>query len=414
MTDLDVNKILTALISVIDKNNHILKNHHKNVTIIAYNIGKKINLSNKSIQKLVFASSIHDIGALHVEDRKKLSEIDVNNPELHQRIGSKILSDIDGFKDISEIIKNHHIKYSEYNKDIPYECLILHLADRIDILLNKNKSFLDQRDYINKEILKRSGEIFDPDLVKAFIELSISDIFWHDIKHKSLKKLLNKSIIQKYFIESSYKNLKNISILFSRISDFRSKYFATHSIDVGVVSYKLAKLIGLSKEKCQKIEIAGYLHDIGKLAIDERILSKKSKLTKDEYEEIKKHAYFTKNILENIDGFYEIAFIASSHHEKYNGEGYPYHIKEKDFNLEIDILCISDIYSALRENRPYKEVYTVDKSIQILKDSFFNLLNKKVIKTLIRNIDIIDKIRLKKQKKAKEFYLYSIGEIESL
>lgn len=409
MEKLPIKKILISLIAVIDEHNYILKNHHRNVTVIAYNLGKAMKISEKSMQNLLLAASIHDIGALHTEDAQKLGEIDVEKPEKHQRVGSQILSDVEGFSAVAAIVKNHHIKYSDYTEEIPYECLILHLADRIDILLDHEKPYSEQRSFIKDEVNKRKGVIFDPKLVTIFNNLNISDIFWHDLQFKSFKDLLTETLTKDYFIESSYENLKNIAIMFSRISDFRSKYFATHSIGVGIVSYELTKLLDLDEGKCHQLEIAGYLHDLGKLAIDSNILSKDGKLTLKEFDEVKKHTYFTNKFLKSIDGFHEIAFIASAHHEKSDGKGYPYQLNKDNLNLDIDILSVADIFCALRENRPYKGVYSIDQCIEIFQTSFMEVLNKQVIKLLIRNIKSIDKKRLMSQKEAQTFYLASIG-----
>jgi HD-GYP domain-containing protein (c-di-GMP phosphodiesterase class II) len=412
MEKLAINKILTSLIAVIDENNYILKNHHRNVTVIAYNLAKAINISEKSMQRLLLAASIHDIGALHIEDAQKLIEIDIEDPKKHQRVGNRILSGVKGFSAVAAIVENHHIKYSDYTEEIPYECLILHLADRIDVILDHDKTYLEQRSLIKDEINKRKGDIFDPKLVEVFNNLIISDIFWHDIQYKPFEELLAENLTKNYFIESTYENLKSIAIMFSRISDFRSKYFATHSIGVGVVSYELAKLLGLAENKCQQLEIAGYLHDLGKLAIDSSILSKNGKLTSNEFDEVKKHTYFTNKFLENIDGFHEIAFIASAHHEKYDGQGYPYHLKKENFSLEIDILSVADIFCALRETRPYKGVYSIERCIQIFETSFIEVLNEDVIRLLIKNIDLVDNKRLMSQKDARTFYLASVGELQ--
>lgn len=412
MEGLAINKILTSLIAVIDENNFILKNHHRNVTVIAYNLAKAMGLSEKALQDLILAASIHDIGALHIEDAQKLAAIDVENPEKHQRVGNRILSGVEGFSAVAAIVKNHHINYSDYTEEIPYGCLILHLADRIDILLDHEKPYLEQRSFIKAEVNKRKGEIFAPKLVTIFNQLIVSDIFWHDIQYKPFEELLAENLTKNYFIESTYENLKNIAIMFSRISDFRSKYFATHSIGVGVVSYELAKLLGLDEEKCQQLEIAGYLHDLGKLAIDSKVLSKNGKLTTHEFDEVKKHTYFTNKFLKNIDGFHEIAFIASAHHEKYDGKGYPYHLKKENFSLEIDILSVADIFCALREMRPYKGVYSIERSIEIFRNSFMEVLNSQVIDLLIKNIESIDQKRLHSQREARTFYLASLGELE--
>ncbi|MEA1974419.1 MAG: HD domain-containing protein [Bacillota bacterium] len=190
---------------------------------------------------------------------------------------------------------------------------------------------MDQRNYIVSEVNKRSGSVFDPAIVKVFNTVSKSDSFWNDIKYKSFDSLLNKNLSELKLIEYNYENLKQISIIFSRIVDFRSHYTAAHSIGVGIVSKKLAEISNLIKKDCQSLEIAGYLHDIGKVAINSKILDKKGSLSNSEYEHVKEHVYFTNLFLLEIKSFSEIALLASAHHERHDGNGYPYHYKNNDF-----------------------------------------------------------------------------------
>ena len=100
--------------------------------------------------------------------------------------------------------------------------------------------------------------------------------------------------------------------------------------------------------------LAGALHDIGKLMIQNSILKKPARLTDEEYLVMKNHAFYTHEILKNLKGMRDITDWASHHHEKLNGEGYPLGLTAKQLTLEERLMTCVDIYQALTEERPYK------------------------------------------------------------
>ena len=117
------------------------------------------------------------------------------------------------------------------------------------------------------------------------------------------------------------------------------------------------------------------LHDVGKISIKDSILLKPGRLTVEEFDEIKKHAAFGKEIIERIESnTRENAFLthakilAASHHEKWDGTGYPLGIKGEDIPLQGRLMAIVDVYDALTSHRPYKEAFTHKESIEIIKN----------------------------------------------
>ncbi|MGD9475852.1 MAG: HD-GYP domain-containing protein [Eubacteriaceae bacterium] len=146
-----------------------------------------------------------------------------------------------------------------------------------------------------------------------------------------------------------------MSRLFSRVIDFRSPFTAVHSVGVAVVGSEIGKMCGLDQATCQKIKIAGYLHDLGKLAISNELLEKPAKLSDKEFAMVKAHVYETFILLDRVSGMEEINAIASLHHEKLDGSGYPFKMTAGQLNTEARILAIADIFTALTENRPYRK-----------------------------------------------------------
>lgn len=139
-------------------------------------------------------------------------------------------------------------------------------------------------------------------------------------------------------------------------------------------------MIGLYKEEILSWDLklvlqSAQLHDVGKIMIKDSILLKPGKLTKDEFEEMKKHTTFGVEVIERIEkstkeqAFLEYAKILSgAHHEKWDGSGYPLGLKEKDIPLLGRIMAIADVYDALVFDRPYKEAFSHEKAVSIIEE----------------------------------------------
>jgi putative nucleotidyltransferase with HDIG domain len=135
----------------------------------------------------------------------------------------------------------------------------------------------------------------------------------------------------------------------------KDDYTYQHSVQVGMLSYYIAKWSGLSEEEALYAGKAGYLHDIGKSRIDDAILQKPSSLTDEEFAEIKKHTIYGHDIL--IDSFDDPAFalVALQHHERFDGRGYPYGISGEKMHPLTKIVTVADVYSAMISTRVYRK-----------------------------------------------------------
>jgi diguanylate cyclase (GGDEF)-like protein/putative nucleotidyltransferase with HDIG domain len=126
-----------------------------------------------------------------------------------------------------------------------------------------------------------------------------------------------------------------------------------HSLCVGALSGMIAEFMGLSKEAIKTAETAGLLHDIGKIAVQQELLSKPGLLTEKEFEELKKHSENGYQILRSVDSYSHLADIVLSHHERMDGKGYPRGFMEEEIPIASRIISIAEAYEALRIDRPY-------------------------------------------------------------
>jgi HD-GYP domain-containing protein (c-di-GMP phosphodiesterase class II) len=132
-------------------------------------------------------------------------------------------------------------------------------------------------------------------------------------------------------------------------------YTRGHSERVTEYSDLIAKELGFSEEEIESLNLAGLLHDIGKIGVDERILRKPSKLTDAEFEEIKKHPEYAANIIKNIPQLKGIIAVVRHHHERYDGNGYPDGLKGGNIPYNARIISIADTFDAMSSKRPYRD-----------------------------------------------------------
>jgi putative nucleotidyltransferase with HDIG domain len=143
----------------------------------------------------------------------------------------------------------------------------------------------------------------------------------------------------------------------SRIVESKNINIRKHSVNVANYAALLAKEVGLPENEVESIKTAGYLHDIGKIAVSEHVLRKPDTLSKEEYEQVKIHPSISTIILEPIKEFNSIISSIQYHHEKFDGTGYPSGLIGKEIPIGARILSIADAYDDLASERPYHRAY---------------------------------------------------------
>jgi putative two-component system response regulator len=159
-------------------------------------------------------------------------------------------------------------------------------------------------------------------------------------------------------------------LLFS-IVDLRDPYAKHHSDHVSEYSAELARRINLSDEEIRVLQFAAALHDVGKLAISEAVVNKPSLLTRAEYLMIKQHTVLGYNLIKPLNLDSTITEVILSHHENFDGSGYPEGLQGEMIPLAARIIRITDFYDALTSHRSYRArpVYGAQDALQVLEDN---------------------------------------------
>ncbi len=165
--------------------------------------------------------------------------------------------------------------------------------------------------------------------------------------------------------------------------DERDTYTFAHSSHVALYAAKIAEKLGLNGEKVGEIEIAGYVHDLGKVGIEDRILYKAGELTNEEYEIIKKHPVTGHMLIKNLKPYKKCAEYVLHHHERLDGNGYPNGISGNNIPLGARILCVADSYDAMTTDRPYRRALSMEAAVQEMKKCSGTQFDPEVVESFI-------------------------------
>ncbi|MBQ4513126.1 MAG: HD domain-containing protein [Anaerolineaceae bacterium] len=415
----NIRSLLTALARAMNLINPDVEHHHEQTAYFAYHIADQMQLDEEDKHTVIYAASLHDVGGALFDEPLSIKEIESNAKE-YAKTGADMLRDLPDFQSIASVVEYCQTDWNEICKEIPRDdqnfkaarlASIIHLADVMSLCMKRNGNILNQVDDICHVAEAGSGRAFMPDAVNAFLKLKSREVIWLDAME-------NPSFLIYFTGDMHWVSLEktaSLTKLMSRIIDFRSSFTAMHSAGVAASAVELAKLSGMSEDDCLKMKMAGYLHDVGKLVVPRRILEKPGKLTAEEFNVVKEHPYHTRLILMNIDGFDEIANWAGFHHEKLNGNGYPFHFDGSFLDTGSRIMAVADIFSAITEVRPYRKGMTKDQAIKILREDVENgAICGKIVDLLVDHYEQIDAAREQESREEGQRYFQSLKKSELL
>ena len=364
---------------------HVTSNHGKRVAYMSVCMAEKMGVSDDALRDLAACALLHDnaltqyineefYSDISNIDTLKVSSDDITPRQLgmHCIYGEKNLEKYPFKTGVKDVIVYHHEEadgsgpFEKKWTEVPLFARIIHFSDMLDAFCKAQKF---DEDVFNKAvhfIEKNKDKRFDSEVTKMFFDAFDKDEF----------SRLGDEHIEEYFWEKvpceksfySFNVLKDLADLFAKIIDYKSEFTSRHSLGVARTASKISEIMGYDKVICDKMYLAGTLHDVGKIAIGNEILEKPARLTDEEFAKMKNHAGYTYMILSKVDGFEEIRDIAAFHHERLDGSGYPFGKMADELTTLQRIMACADIYQALTEKRPYKDGMNHDKACEILKD----------------------------------------------
>ncbi len=406
----NLGNLVLSLSEAMDLADPSITRHQQRVAFVVWEMAREAELCSDEMERVFLAALLHDIGAFSLEEKVSLheSKADPEELEIHCVRGQRLLEKVPWLNRAADIVRFHHRDWREWDlpigEHIVFDSQLVALADFVERSLKRDVFVLHQHETIISAVIEQLGTAFHPDVVDLFVESSRREEFWLDLVSPRLYSLLlNEGPFRQ--IEVGLENILTISELFRNIIDFRSRFTSTHSAGVAVCGAVLASLFGLSETEAKLMEVAGNLHDIGKLAIDNSILNKPGKLTEAEMAVMKAHAYYTYSVIKTIGGLQQIAEWAGYHHEKLDGSGYPFRCSENELSTGARILMVADIFTALIEDRPYRQGMKRDKVTGILRSmADGHQLDSRIVELLLDNYDYVHAAVAQSQQAARTLY----------
>lgn len=171
---------------------------------------------------------------------------------------------------------------------------------------------------------------------------------------------------------------------FAKAIEARDHYTGEHAENMIVIVRGIGKELDLPPKMIKNLEHAAVLHDLGKIGIDDKILRKKGKLTKKEYEEIKKHPVIGAEILRSIHFLKDVVPYILYHHERFDGFGYVSGLKGTDIPLGARILAVADVFQALISDRPYRKAFPRNEAVEIVKEGSGTQFDPAIVKAFLK------------------------------
>ena len=203
---------------------------------------------------------------------------------------------------------------------------------------------------------------------------------WTDVE-EAAKKVIELEPRQD-LLPADEATLDRICLAFADVIDAKSPFTYRHSTGVAGAAVAIANALAMTPSEVTLIRRAALLHDIGKLSVSNAILDKPAKLTDEEWVVVRKHPYYSYEILRRIPSFADLSEIAASHHEKLNGTGYFRGMTAERLSLPSRILVVSDIYDALAAKRPYRDALPLETVFSIMQKDAPEALDANVFEAL--------------------------------
>jgi len=392
-----------GLVLEYDLNDHPSHQHAIRVGENCVIMADKLGLPPKKVQQIYFAGLIHDIGKIGIDlkilrKKSSLTDEEFRTVQQHSITGGRIAAAIPELSDLSFWIRWHHEKWDGTGypdrlsgSQIPLEVQILSVIDCFDSLQTPR---LDRDPYSLEDsikiISKQSGSSYNPEIVSLLNETIKSEDF--NSKQSTYKffqleqKYLKNSMFNpddNYWDGFGMAGLYPILRLFARVIDAKHKYTQGHSTRVSILAKYIAEKAGFSTSDVIKAEVAGLLHDAGKISIPHEVLDKQYVPDPTEWEMIRNHPIHSYNILNSIASMGEIADITRQHHERLDGSGYPAGMSSENINILSQIIAISDTFDAMTSERAYRKGSSFNNAYNEIRDGLGRLYNRELGTILI-------------------------------
>jgi putative nucleotidyltransferase with HDIG domain len=248
--------------------------------------------------------------------------------------------------------------YGLTGTEIPLAARILCLSQTVEVFQSSRGASAAWR-----VAVKRRGQWFDPRLVDALAAFGNDQDFWDSLNEPDVSAIQPPDRV----MTADENRLDLVADGFAAVIDAKSPWTHHHSERVAAISTGMAKVLGLDEPAVRELRRAALLHDIGKLSISNRILDKPGPLTEPERVRFQEHPLLGERILGRVPGFGSLAAVASAHHERMDGGGYPRGLAADALTMPMRVLAVADVYEALISERPYRPAHSPERALEKIR-----------------------------------------------
>lgn len=308
--EINLHELVYSLSDALDLVGVVQVHHGKRVAFMAAECGKQLGFSTEELDGLFQAAILHDCGVSNTAVHARLAQFEWEQSRGHCDIGAELLRRTPPLAHLADVIQHHHTLW-HLLREIELPDLtrrmanLIFLVDRVDVLSLKaqvkDANILLGVDAIMEKIISKRGQWFAPELVDALAYVADSEAFWLSLEREHVDGYVSEWMRHEVTRPISYEHVKSLVRIFSHIVDAKSPFTRDHSEGVARLARYLGVKAGLPERSCEMLELAGLLHDIGKLRVPDAILEKPGRLNTVEFKTIQRHSFDTFSILKALD-----------------------------------------------------------------------------------------------------------------
>lgn len=347
-----------------------LSNHGERVAVLGYAIGAQLGLPKTILFELMSISLLHDTAmANYLYDERSHHSGNISLLHASETKSGQALplrAKVDQLIQYHRETQANYDPFKRYAGKIPLEVEIvsfsdyldekhpLHLVPEAEFPVFKEKAFREISTLYSSAVSAAFRQVLTVDLLA-----SIRDERIHDTVAKTLPAC-NRMVSQTEIVQ--------VMAFVAHIIDYKSVFTRKHTTQIANRVWLMCDFYKIDLETKMKLYLAASFHDIGKMYIPIDILEKPGKLLEDEFATIKKHVWYTRELVKGIRGFEDACSWAYNHHEKLDGSGYPFGKTQADLDFPSRLLACVDIYQAVSEERPYHSGRGHNETMAVLAD----------------------------------------------
>lgn len=395
-----------------------LPGHAQRVAFVAASLAREMDLDAPTRLAVCYAGLVHDVGVIAAgaglsdqvlgDERLVFASMPLLEPEEaaagisrstgvvidrlleHPIHGARYAAELALPQEAIRGVASHHEKWngSGYphglrGADIPIVGRVVALADQVESLISQASPLQARRD-LQVLLSTLSGTVADPEIVQAMRKLSAGDAFWLGLLSSDLSVELAALCARQR--EAKVTRLLSFAETLAEIVDSRFAFMRGVSARVAQLSEAIARNAGLPDQRVRLLRVAALLHDVGQLAVSERVIAKPGILSVNEHDMLTVHPLYSRDILEGINGLGEVAEWVVAHHERIDGKGYPEGRSGEEIPFESRILAVADAYVSITSDRPHRARSQPSEAVRRLRAASGTQLDGDVVEIIVSSV----------------------------